>query len=59
LPFYWVWAGTGLAAAVGFLAGPEQMMDGFESVWKALGSLMFWRVDRQEDSLCSRKSRGR
>jgi hypothetical protein len=61
LPFHWVWAGTALAAVVGFLAGPERMMDGFQSVWKALGSLMFWRVERQDDSdsLASRKPRRR
>ena len=59
LPFYWVWAGTGLAAALGFLAGPERMMDGFQSVWKALGSLMFWRAERQDDSLSTRKPRRR
>ena len=61
MPFYWVWTGAGLAAVVGFAAGPERMMDGFQSVWKALGSLMFWRVDRRDDSdsLASRKPRRR
>jgi hypothetical protein len=48
-----------LAAAVGFLAGPERMMDGFQTAWKALGSLMFWRVHRQDDALKSRKPRNR
>ena len=59
LPFHWVWTGTALAAVVGFLAGPERMMDGFQTAWRALGSIMFGRVDRQDDSLSSRKPRRR
>ena len=43
-PFSWAWIAGGLTAAVGFVVGPERMVDGFEGTWRALGKLIFWRV---------------
>ncbi|WP_165227108.1 hypothetical protein [Aquisphaera insulae] len=54
LPFYWVW-GVALAAAfVGFVVGPERMMDGFENVWRLLG-----RPYRNDDGIPARSRRRR
>ena len=36
-PFSWTWIAGALAAAVGFVVGPERMVDGFEGVWRRWG----------------------
>jgi hypothetical protein len=57
-PFYWVWIAAGLVAAVGFLAGPEKLMDGIGGFWGAFGKLLFWRA-REDSSPASRRRRSR
>jgi hypothetical protein len=59
-PFYWVWIVAGLAAVVGFAAGPERLMDGFASLWGGFGELLFWpwRAD-DEEILRSRRRKSR
>jgi hypothetical protein len=44
LPFSWTWIAGGMAATLGFVVGPERMVDGFEGVWRGLGAIMFWRI---------------
>jgi hypothetical protein len=57
-PFSWTWIAGGLAAAVGFVVGPERMVDGFEGVWRALEKLMFWRI-RDEPTTRSPRRKAR
>jgi hypothetical protein len=46
-PFSWAWIAGGLTAALGFVVGPERMVDGFEGTWRALAKLCFRGVDDQ------------
>ena len=39
-PFSWTWIGGAVAAAAGFVVGPERMMDGFGRVWGAIGAML-------------------
>ena len=41
LPFHWTWM-VGLAAGlVGFMFGPDPLMDGIGGVWRALAAVFF------------------
>jgi hypothetical protein len=40
-PFHWTWIVGLMAGAVGFVIGPERMMDGVGTVWRAIGALFF------------------
>jgi len=46
LPFDWTFVGAGAVGAVGFLAGPERMLDVLEKVWGTIGVFLFWRRPR-------------
>ena len=39
-PFSWTWIAGAVAAAAGFLVGPERMMDGLGRVWGAIGGML-------------------
>ena len=38
-PFHWTWIAGLVAAAGGFLFGPERMLDGIGAVWRAIGAI--------------------
>jgi hypothetical protein len=39
LPFHWTWTVGLVAAVVGFMVGPEPMMDGIGAVWSAIAAV--------------------
>jgi sugar phosphate permease len=38
-PFHWTWIAGLVAAAGGFLFGPERMLDGIGAIWRAIGDV--------------------